>query len=109
MAALKLGYEIAVGAGDLFDSGDNVYPLAFILLINPILLLVLPANKSFTALRNVSIIGLAAKIIFMVIPNNELSGAFAGAYELTYFNLLVTAICMGVCVLHFTAIKKVKM
>ena len=102
------GHEIAVGAGDLFYSGDNDYPLAFILLISPILLLVLPANKSFTALRNVSIIGLAAKIIFMVIANNELSGAFAGAYELTYFNLLVAAIYMGVCVFTFYCDKEEK-
>jgi hypothetical protein len=60
------------------------------------LVIVAFANKSFAVLRNVSIAGLAAKIIFMAAAHIKLSsGDFGGAFVLTAYNWLVIAIYAG--------------
>ena len=91
------GWEIATGTGDLFDKGDNGYPFAFLLVIIPISLLILAVtNKSFGVLRNVSITGLLAEIIFLVYANSLLnSGEYKGAFKLTGFNWLIVIIYAG--------------
>jgi len=88
------GWEIATGAGDLFENSDGGYPIAFLLIIIPVVLLILAfTNKSFKLLRNTSIAGLLAEIIFLLYANNLLnSGENKGAFELTGSNWLVAII-----------------
>jgi hypothetical protein len=109
------GWEIATGTGDLFkeskdedakkSSGD---PLVFILIIIPVILLITAFKKlSFAALRNVSIAGLAAKIIFMIVMHIKLnSDDIGGTFVLTSYNWLVLAIYVGlVCFTQYCIIK----
>jgi ribosomal protein L40E len=94
------GIEIATGTGDLFDKNDSGYPLAFLLLIIPVVLLILTfTRKSFTVLRNISIAGVLAKIIFLIYAKSLLnSDEYKGAFELTGFNWLVLVLYIGLCV-----------
>jgi ribosomal protein L40E len=93
------GIEIATGTGDLFDKNDSGYPLAFLLLIIPVVLLILAfTKKSFTVLRNISIAGLLAEIIFLIYANSLLNSEYKGDLELTGYNWLVFALYIGLCV-----------
>jgi uncharacterized protein (TIGR02145 family) len=96
------GWEIATGTGELFSEefskeSSKGNPLVFALIIIPTVLLILAfANKSFIVLRNVSIAGLAAKIIFMIAVHIKLSsGYYKGAFELTGSNWLIVFIYAG--------------
>jgi hypothetical protein len=57
-------------------------------------------NKPFSDLRNVSIVGLAAKIIFLVVMYAQLSEGHKDVV-LTSFNWLVLAIYIGLCIFTF--------
>ena len=100
-------WEIATGTGDLFGEDDSGYPLAFLLLVIPISLLILAfINKSFGVLRNVSIVGLLAEIIFLIYANSLLnSGEYRGAFELTGYNWLVAILYTGLCVFSHYGIR----
>ena len=92
------GWEISTGTGDLFDSGsNNGFPMGFMLLIIPAILLIMGfMSVSFKALRNVSIVGLIAKCIFMIVAHIKLSsGDLKGAFELTGNNWLIVFIYFG--------------
>ena len=100
-------WEIATGTGDLFGENNSGYPLAFLLIIIPISLFILAfINKSFGVLRNVSIIGLLAEIIFLIYANSLLnSDEYKGAFELTGFNWLIAILYTGLCVFSHYCIK----
>jgi hypothetical protein len=91
------GLEIAARTGKLMGESDTAYPIVLLLLLIPIVLVIIAfTNKSFAALRNVSIAGLAAQIIFMIAAYSMLnSGEYAGAFVLAPFNWLVIAIYSG--------------
>jgi len=91
------GWEIATGTGKLFEDAEGGYPLAFALALIPAVVLVLAlVNKSFTALRNTSIAGLAAKFAFLIVAYAKLSsGAFKGAFVLTYGNWFIVLLYAG--------------
>jgi predicted tellurium resistance membrane protein TerC len=92
------GWEIATGTGKLFsEDKDDGNPLVFALVIIPAVLLALAfTNKSFIVLRNVSIAGLVAKIIFLIAVNMKLnSDDYKGAFELTGNNWLIVFIYVG--------------
>ena len=107
------GWEISSGSGNLFDSGSNSgfpmgdmfdnessnsgFPLAFMLLIIPAILLVMGfTSTTFIALRNVSIAGLVAQVIFMISAHIKLNqGDLKGAFELTGNNWLIVFIYFG--------------
>ena len=97
------GWEISTGTGDLFSTDDSGYPLVFLLLIIPIVLLVMALiGKSFEILRNISIIGLIIKIIFLIYTSILLnSDDFRGIFQLTWFNWLVLGIYLGLCIVTF--------
>ena len=103
------GFEIASGTGDLYneweEGGD---PLVFILIAVPVILLILAfAKKSSGILRNASIVGLVAKIVFIIAANARLNSEdYEGLFELTDFNYFVVAIYIGlICIAQF-GIKK---
>jgi hypothetical protein len=92
------GWEIATGTGKLFSKDkDDGNPLVFALIIIPAVLLALAfADKPFIVLRNVSIAGLVAKIIFLICVHIELnSGDLKGAFKLTGNNWLIVFIYTG--------------
>jgi len=92
------GWEIATGTGDLFDkkSGDG-NPLVFVLIIIPAALLILALiNKPFIVLRNVSIAGLVAKILFLIAAYTKInSGDSKHLFELTGGNWFIVFIYVG--------------
>jgi len=102
------GWEIASGTGDLFDEDDSGYPFAFLLIIIPVAILILAfTNKSFKALRNASIAGLLAEIIFLIYANSLLnSSKYKGAFKLTGANWLVSIIYIALCAFTFYCAKK---
>jgi len=102
------GWEIATGTGDLFGEKDSGYPLAFLLLIIPAILLILAfTNKSLKLLRNTSIAGLLAEIIFLIYANSLLnSSKYKGAFKLTGANWLVSIIYIALCALTFYCAKE---
>ena len=93
------GWEIATGTGQLYSYGNGTDgdPVVFLLLIIPGVLLTLAfLNKSFAILRNISIAGLAAKIIFLIVANARINSSdYQGAYVLTGYNWLVVLIYVG--------------
>ncbi|MCL2277648.1 MAG: hypothetical protein FWC21_07090 [Treponema sp.] len=98
------GLEIATGTGSLFSENDSGYPAAFLLLIIPAILLISAfRNKSFKILRNISIAGLGAKIIFLIIANSMIKSG--GYYELTGYNWFVLIIYIGLSALTFYCAK----
>jgi len=104
------GWEISTGTGKLFSEKNKGYPLVFLLLIIPVILLIaslgIIKNYSFTELRNISIVGLLAKIVFLIYANSLLkSGEYKGAFELTGFNYLVLGIYIGLCAIAFYCVK----
>jgi len=103
------GWEIATGTGDLFANSDGGYPFAFLLLIIPAVLLILAfTNKSFKLLRNTSVAGLLAEIIFLIYANAVLnSGEYKGAFKLTGSNWLVAIIYIGLCALTYYCAKEI--
>jgi ribosomal protein L40E len=101
------GWEIATGTGKLFSERGKGYPLAFLLIIIPAVLLIASfLSNSFAVLRNISITGLLAKIVFLIYANSLLSsGEYKGAFELTGFNWLVFGIYIGLCAIAFYCAK----
>ena len=91
------GLEIATGTGDLFSESDSGYHLAFLLLIVPVILIIAAfTGKSFAVLRNISITGLGAEIVFLIYAYAQMnSGDRKGVFEFTSFNWLVLAIYIG--------------
>ena len=91
------GFQIASGTGDLMSQAGQSYPVVFLLLIVPIVLVVVAfMGKSLAMIRNVSIAGLVAKIIFMIAAYRMLSeGDFGGSFVLTSFNWFVIIIYAG--------------
>jgi hypothetical protein len=100
-------WEIATGTGDLFREKDSGYPFAFLLIIIPVIILAAAfANKSFGILRNISIGGLLAKIIFLIYASSIInSDNYKGAFELTGYNWLVLFIYIGLCGFTFYCAK----
>ena len=98
------GWEISTGTGDLYDeSGEDGNPFVFVLIIIPVILFIIAlTKKSFAVLRNVSIAGLVAKIIFIIGAYIMLnSDDYGSMFELTAFNWLVVGIYIGlVCIAH---------
>jgi len=93
------GWEIATGTSQVGKNHSN--PLVFVLIIIPVLLLAVAVmNKSFDVLRNVSIAGLVAKIIFMIAVYINLSDKYSGSFGLTPYNWFVLAIYIGL--VYFT-------
>jgi len=97
------GWEIATGTGKLFNEDNKGYPAAFLLIIIPIVLLIATfVSKSFTMLRNISIAGLLAKIVFLILTNSLLnSDKYEGTFELTGNNYLILGIYIGLCAIAF--------
>ena len=96
------GLEIASGTGKLMSNADTSYPIVFILLVIPAILVIIAfASKSNAMLRNVSVAGAASQIIFMIVAYammNSGEGQNAilnGAFELTTFNWFIVAIYVG--------------
>jgi len=90
-------WQIATKTGRLMENADEGYPAAFILLLIPIVLLVMAfISKSFAGLRIISIIGLIAKCVFIVVANILLkSDDFEGAFVLTPYVWLIIVIYAG--------------
>jgi hypothetical protein len=90
-------WQIATKTGKLMDNADKGYPVAFVLLLIPIVLLVMAfINKSFAVLRIISIAGLIAKCAFIVVANIILkSGDLEGAFVLTSYVWLIIVIYAG--------------
>jgi len=89
------GWEIATGTGNLFDKkSENGYPLVFALIILPAVLMVRAfMDKPFIALCNVSIAGLAAKILFIIGVYVKInSGDSKHLFELTGYNWFIVFI-----------------
>ena len=98
------GWEISTGTGKIFsEKGKDGYPLAFLLLIIPVVLLIASfRNNSFAVLRNISVAGLLSEIIFLTYANSLLnSSENKGTFELTRNNWLVLFINIGLCVFTF--------
>jgi len=93
------GWEIATGTGDLYQEGTSGDPLAFLLLVIPIVLVAFALlNKTFALMSKVSIAGVAAKILFLIVASVRLnSDDIGGMLELTSFNWLVLIIYIGLC------------
>jgi len=109
--ATASGWEIATGTGDLYGKkGGDGEPFVFALIILPVVLLILAlADKPFIVLRNVSIAGLAAEIIFLIAAYAKInSNDYKGAFELTGGNWFILCIYIGLvwftqyCVNNFT-------
>ena len=101
------GWELATGSGNLFSQSDSSFPIAFVLLIIPIILLIAAfVSDSFPLLRNISIVGTIVKIICLIYFNSVLnSGEYKGAFELTGFNWLVLGIYIGLVAYGFYCVK----
>jgi hypothetical protein len=85
------GWEIAT---DKSEMRSEAAPLVFLLLIVPIVLLILTFTSiSFVMLRNVSLIGLLTKIIFIIVVYTQYGDYFVP----TIFCWLVLAIYIGLC------------
>jgi len=83
------GWNIAASTGPL--EGRGASPLVLALIIIPAILLILAFTKSsFIVLRNVSIVGLIAKIIFLIWMHQEDNGAY-----LTGINWLIMLVYAG--------------
>ena len=105
------GWEISTGTGDLFDSSSNSgFPMAFMLLVIPIILLIVAfISTTFAPLRNVSILGLLAQCLFMIVARIKLNnGELKGAFELTGYNWLVVFIWFGIIGLMLYCISQEK-
>ena len=102
------GWEIATGTGNLYNEKGEGNPLVFLLIIIPIILVVLAfLNKPFTVLRIVSIAGLGAKIIFMIVAYQKISSDdYGGALVLTPYNWFVLAIYAGLIIFIQYCIKQ---
>jgi hypothetical protein len=93
------GLEIATKTGKLMGEADKGYPIVFLLLAIPIILIIVGfIGKSFNSLRIVSVLGLVAQIAFMITAYAMLnSGDFdGGAFVLTGLNWLLIAIHAGI-------------
>jgi hypothetical protein len=90
-------WQIATKTGRLMENADNGFPVTFILLLIPIVLLLIAfISKSFAGLRIISIIGLIAKCVFIVVANILLkSDDFEGAFVLTPYVWLIIVIYAG--------------
>jgi len=90
-------WQIATKTGELMEDVDKGYPVVFVLLLIPIVLLVTAfTNKSFAVLRTISIIGLAAKCAFIIAANIILkSREYEGAFVLTSNVWLIVVIYAG--------------
>ena len=90
-------WQIATKTGRLMENSDKGFPVAFILLLVPIVLLIMAfIGKSFAVLRIISIIGLIAKCAFIVVANILLkSGDTEGAFILTPYVWLIIVIYAG--------------
>lgn len=90
-------WQIATKTGGLMENSDKGFPVAFILLLVPIVLLIMAfIGKSFAVLRIISIIGLIAKCAFIVVANILLkSGETEGAFILTPYVWLIIVIYAG--------------
>jgi len=100
------GWEIATGTGDLYKygKGEQIDKFVFVLLIIPVVLLILAfTKKSFKALRNISIVGLAVKITFLSVAYIKLNSSnYKNAYELTPYNWFIVLIYIGlVCFMQY--------
>jgi len=98
------GWEIATGTGKIYDnSSSDGYPFALLLIIIPVVLIIASfVSNSFAVLRNVSIAGLLAKIIFLISVNSMInSSENRGALELTGYNYLVLFLYIGLCAISF--------
>jgi uncharacterized protein (TIGR02145 family) len=93
------GWEIATGTGSLYDSkkSSSGSPFVFVLIIIPAVLLILALiDKSFVVLRNISIAGLIAEIIFLIAVYTEINSKdYRGAFELTGINWFIVSIYIG--------------
>ena len=102
------GWEIAIGEGKLFSESENKgYPIVFLLIIIPVVLLIASfISNSFAMLRNISIAGLLVKIVFIIYANLLLnSDDYKGGFGLTGFNWLVLGIYIGLCAIAFYCVK----
>jgi hypothetical protein len=98
------GWEISTGTGEVFRETDlNANPLAFSLLIIPVVLFgVTQAGKAFNVVRNVSISGLSAIIVFiawiLIWVNSEIAGSrhsVSDIIEFTFSTWLILIIYIG--------------
>jgi len=105
-------WQIATKTGDLMEDADSGFPyiVVFVLLLIPVILLIAAfITKSFTVLRNISIAGLIAKCVFIVVANIMLkSDDFDGAFVLTPYVWLIVVIYVGLIGLTQYCIKNNK-
>jgi len=102
-------WQIATKTGRLMENADKGFPVAFILLLIPIVLLLMAfISKSFAGLRIISIAGLIAKCVFIVVANILLkSDDFEDAYVLTPYVWLIIVIYAGlICFTQYCIVKK---
>jgi len=89
-------FQIATKTGNLMSEADDGYPIAFYLLLIPILVIILAFISSFKVLRIISIIGLIGKSIFIIVANILLrSGDLDGAFILTPYVWFIIIIYAG--------------
>ena len=90
-------WQIATKTGKLMGETDKGFPVVFVLLLIPIVLLVIAfISKSFAVLRIISIAGLIAKCVFIVVANILLkTDDFEGAFILTPYVWLIIIIYAG--------------
>jgi len=98
------GLEIAVGSGVLMENVSNeegANPFVFALLLIPLVMLVLSfLKKSFAVLRNISIAGLIAKIVFMISSTIKFNSSdYESMVKLTVYNWFVVFIYVGLIIL----------
>jgi hypothetical protein len=86
------GWEMATSTGYLYKKGES----AFILIIFPAVLLILAfINKPFIVLHNVSIAGLAAKILFLMHMYERVNSSNYKAFEVAENNWFIVLIYIG--------------
>ena len=105
------GWEIATGTGNLnrnIPGNNSGEPLAFILIIAPIVLFYFAfKNKPFKTLRYTAIAGLGSQIIFMLVAYSRLnSGTYRGAFKLTGSNWVILLIYAGLVYINHYCIQQ---
>jgi len=103
------GWQMLSNTGELMKNSDDGSTIFVILLIIlPVIMLILAfTKKSFTILRNVSVVALIADIIFLIVLHIKVnSGSAKGGLDITVYNWLILFIYIGMVALAHSGIQK---
>ena len=113
-------YEIATGSGELFNTINSVlseinaaasgYPVAFVLLLIPGLILILSFTKvPYIVISVISAAGVLAKIVFVIVMSSQLNsdvfhfiyGKMESSMGLTAWNFIIMVLYVGLAVFGY--------